>query len=306
MNPSEGKGPEKTGQGKKISSLRSAPAASGRPFSFPGSLLFFLAAAVLFHILLFLLFRPMTKVHNAKSPGKGFILLLSEEKKKEAVREYGLEYFLAYSDPARAKEVEKRYGFGTWERFADLSPFSPQIMGKYAEKALLPVREEKKREALPAPRTLAELSETNPMNIPLHEATPPRAGEPVTLNASNFPFWHFSTGKKFRGLPANAPGSGETLQKYGKKASASTCYRIAFAGKNLPPDLTLLRSCGSEELDRLARQELYMLLGAPFREEKKSPPRVFFCTVVWSEALLVPEKTGKKDVLPQKTRESKS
>ena len=300
------KGPEKTADRRIVSSSRPVFRASARPFSFPGSLVFFLAAAVLFHVLLFLLFRPMTKVHSAKSPGKGFILLLSEEKKKDAVREYGLEYFLTYSDPMRAKEVEKKYGFGTWEKFADPSPFSPQALSKYAERALLPVGEEKSADFFPGVRTLAELSETSPMNIPLHEAAPPKAGEPVTLTASNFPFWHFSTGKKLRGLPANSPGGGETLRKYGKKAFASTCYRIACAGKNLPPDLTLLQSCGSEELDRLARQELYMLLGAPFREEKTDPPRVFFCTVVWSEALFAPEKTGKNDTGTERKGESRS
>ncbi|MBP5183088.1 MAG: hypothetical protein J6331_08695 [Lentisphaeria bacterium] len=292
MDPTEGREKKNTGG----NDMFSAPSFSAgkRRYPSPGSLLFFLLAAVLFHILFFLLFRPMAKERRAQSPGKGFILFLSEEKKEELVREYGLGYFLTYFDPARAKKMEKEYGFTAWERFFSPSPL-PEAMTEYSEGTVPPVPRTREETLLAHPRTLAELTETAPMNVPLH-AVPPRPdeGPPVQIKGSDFPFWHFSTGQKVRGLPSGLPGNGEILRKFRDKASGSTRFRIAFAGRDLPPELTLLKSCGSEELDRLARQELYGMLGAPFREEKRSLPPAFFCTVVWSEALLAPEKASPK------------
>ncbi len=271
------------------------------------TLLILLLAAILFHALFFLLFKPVKNEKSIKNPGKAFTLLLSPKKAEELQLEYGLSYFLASSDPSSIMKIQQKHGFGAWERLSESSPFSKEFISGYTEKGLAarvkkdPFSREENLSGTPPLSFLSLL----PPPVPATDFPEGKQGEKkyissesrAEITAKDFPFWKFSTGKVLKGLPANISGSRETVQKWKEKAVTYTQYRIVSSQGGTVPELFLLRSCGVKELDDLAKKELYVFLGDPFGRsvpEKEKSCKNFYCTILWSEKLILPEKEIRK------------
>ncbi|MBR2365042.1 MAG: hypothetical protein IKA79_07560 [Lentisphaeria bacterium] len=262
------------------------------------SVLILLVAAIAFHVLFFLLFRPIINERSIKRPGKGFTLLLTPEKVQMAVKEYGLEYFLAYSDPVKAMEIEKKFSFGAWENYSHVPPFSREMLHKYSGSLSFSSKKSSEDISLSPSRTLAELSSFSSAVIPISSSRDKRMQAmekkdlstekeaPDLITEKDFPVWQFSSGKVRKGFLMSAEKGATVLEKYKDQVSSFTRYRITTPGKGLPPELILMHSCGIKALDHLARHELYTFLGDPFRYNKQVSRSVFYCTVIWSETLL--------------------
>lgn len=267
-------------------------------------MLFILLFAVLFHGMFFLLFRPLVNEKSLDNQGKGFTLLLTPEKVREAEKEYGLKYFLTYSDPARAEKIQKKHSFGAWERLSAHSPLSREILHRESKKLTPEPLQKKTQKNAPSSslfpeRSPAEISSDFPVSafaypehfFPSGKEKKVSPEHFTMISKKDFPVWKFSTGELLKGLPVNIRGNARILQKMKDKVTSYTQYRILSSGKDLPPALILLRSCGVKELDKLAKRELNAYLGNHFHEEKTESRRFFYCTVFWSETLLFPAET---------------
>lgn len=262
-------------------------------------IMFILFFAVCFHALFFLLFRPLTQEKiPVASHGKGFILLLTDQKVHEAEKEYGLTYFLTYSDPVKADMLQKNHSFGAWENLSVNAGFAPEQLRKEFEK-LPPAAKRNKVKDLhkPLPERAFTLLMPPIRSSRFSFSDPYRKKEfeqtPVALSEKTFPVWKFNTGESLHGLPVKSFQGERLLQREGKKVTSYTQYRILFSGKELPPTLLLLRSCGVKELDRLAQRQLYTLLGKPstFKAGTQKNQPFYYCTIFWSDSLLFPKNT---------------
>lgn len=257
------------------------------------TILILLLAAILFHALFFLLFKPVKNERSIRNPGKSFTLLLPPKRAEELQQEYGLSYFLASSDPSSIMKIQKEHGFEAWEKLSEASPFAGEIISRHAQK---PSARQKEKDPFAGNETFA------PLFLPLLSAVtpasrseqkqqlPPETSHPVKITEKDFPFWKFSTGESISGLPSDLPGSREILKKWKDHAESYTQYRIIYRGNGEPPTLFLMRSSSVKELDELARRQLYAFLGSPFRssaEEMKT--KINYCTILWSEKLILSE-----------------
>lgn len=263
-----------------------------------GKFFLLLFIAVLFHALFFLLFHPIKNERSIKTQGKGFVLLLDPKNAKERAKEYSLEYFLTYSDPAYVMKIQKDHSFGAWEKLSEKSPFSRELIRKNPGKTFSGKEETKDDpgKSVMEKRSLAELTDftfSSFLTSGGQKKVPSAAFAPV--DAKDFPVWSFDTGEGIRGALTGFSGKERTLlEEKAEKAVSYTQYRIFYSEKKgVPPVLKLMRSCQVKELDELAEKELYRYLGASFRN-RVSGKKPHFCTILWSPApLLLPQKEGK-------------
>lgn len=207
------------------------------------------AGAVLFHVLLFVLFTPAEHDNKVRSSSSPFTIILPDKTSQTNKDPYQLDYYLRYMDPESMIKPDPVNGFSSVlnrERLKLPSPFHCRHT-LFDEKAFF---SEEKEHLLPGERTLDQMTEYCGKGVAARKQ-PVRKQIPEV----SYPVWSDQAGRVFMGffLP-DAPAQ-SLFRQYAHKTTGPTMLRID-AEKGKFPFIRILRSCGVAALDQLALRQL--------------------------------------------------
>ena len=252
--------------------------------------LLFLALAVAFHGLFFLLFRPLVTNREAVNTGRGFTLILTQKNIKAHSSGYGLEYWLKYAQSPEELKMQQEASFTARIMHRKKNPFSKASLMKNLAEVKEHSPGDNSKNNVPEKKYIlpAVPADTFAVEDKLFTENAP---EKKHQQKKVFPRWKFNTGKTFYGWHISGSNGEKLLAACKEKVISSTLCRIEFAGKNLPPVCKLIRSCGVPELDEAARRELLAFADAYSKPAKERSG--IFCTVLWGEELLYRNMEGR-------------
>ena len=229
--------------------MKSTGASAGKHCMNAREWLMVLLAAVLLHIVLFSLFRPLPQTISESSRDNRCTLFLEEQKLDLRRNDpYGLYYWLRFTDPEQLLKPDYTSGFSMFigrNNFSIPAPNAiPQNLFETSAGYRIPA-------AVPPP-------ERNPAFFTAGTDTPVVSHSPGNRpEAQNtpiqYPIWIDDADGLSYGLFLPDEKSRRILSRY--HSSNPTILRLTF-GKDLIPLVEHIQSCGSRELDMLAERQL--------------------------------------------------
>ena len=228
------------------------------------------AIAVLIHLLLFLLFRPLPHQVVERTSGTRYTLYL-EESKLNALPEDPLElrYWLHYTDPEQLLKPDRSAGFSMFCGRTEVKIPDPKQFRHDLFRSLSPFHfpaEQPPAERLPG--DFAVGAETLVLPHGMSTTQTPVARE--------YPVWTDDAGKISAGLFLADADSVQLLKQ--EKAAGTTILRLT-SSPDFPASIVLRQSCGNPKLDQLAVRQLTAHT-ADLRSEKT---RTRYFSVVWEQ-----------------------
>jgi len=235
-----------------------------------GEWLMVLLAAILLHIILFSLFKPLPRMVSESSRDNRCTLFLEEQKLDLRRKDpYALYYWLRFTDPEQLLKPNYTAGFSMFIGRNDFSiPSSnaiPQDLfeasARYRIPDTVPPSERDPSVFTPGPNT--PIISHGTVNSPADRTAP-----------IQYPLWIDEEDRSSSGLFLADEKSLRILSR--QQSSKPTILRLTF-GKDQIPRVELIRSCGNRELDMLAERQLKVRKG----NFSSASPQTKYFTVVW-------------------------
>lgn len=226
------------------------------------------AASLLLHLLLFVLFRPLPHQNIEHSSGARYTLYM-EETKVDSLPEDPLElrYWLRYTDPEQVLKPDRAEGFSMFCGRPEIRIPDPQQFRHDLFRTLSPFRfPAEKPEPVRQPGDFAFGAGTPVLQHGMSKPEPPTVGR--------YPVWTDDTGRVFCGLFMEDVDSVQLMKR--EKSSGTTLLRLTSA-PDFPASVVVRRSCGNPKLDRLAVRQLT----AHTAGLQEKAPRTRYFKVIW-------------------------
>ena len=229
-----------------------------------------LLAAVLLHIILFTLFKPLPRMISESSMDNRCTLYLEEQKLDLRRKDpFGLYYWLRFTDPEQLLKPNYDAGFSMFIGRNDFSIPSPDAIpqnlfeasARYRIPDIVP----------PSERHPAVFAAGPDLPVVSHTAAIPPAADNTPVR---YPLWIDESGRRSSGLFLTDEKSRRILSRH--HSSNPTVLRLTF-GKDVIPLVELVRSCGNRDLDMLAERQL-KVRKANFDSDS---PQTRYFKVVW-------------------------
>ena len=230
-----------------------------------------LLAAILLHIILFSLFKPLPHTISESSMDNRFTLFLEEQKLRLHRQDpYGLYYWLRFTDPEQLLKPNYVAGFSMFVGRNDFSIPSPNAIPQDLFEAS--ARYRIPDAAAPSKRDLSVFTAGPNTPIVSHAV----GNSPANRTTIQYPLWIDEQDRSSSGLFLADEKSRRILNR--QHSSKPTILRLTF-GKDLIPRVELIQSCGNRELDMLAERQLKM------RKENFSSDslQTKYFKVIWQE-----------------------
>ncbi len=227
------------------------------------------AAALLLHLLLFVLFRPLPHQVVEQSRNTRYTLFLEKESLDNLPADpFELRYWLQYTDPESLLKPDRTAGFSMFCGRTEVKIPDPKLFRHDLFEPLSPFR-------FPAEQPPAE---RQPGDFAGGAGTPvlPHRMPVVKTLARKYPVWTDDTGRISCGLFQPDEDSVQMLKQ--EKAAGTTVLRLTTS-REFPASIVLRQSCGNPKLDQLAIRQLSAHL-ADLRAEK---PQTHYFNVVWEQ-----------------------
>jgi len=208
-----------------------------------------LLAAVLLHVILFLLFKPLPRMISESSKDNRCTLFLEEQKLDLHRKDpFGLYYWLRFTDPEQLLKPNYTAGFSMFIGRNDFSIPSPNAIPQNLFEASARYRIP---DAVPPLERHPAVFAAGP-DIPVvsHMAENPPAADNTPVR---YPLWIDENGSWNSGLFLADEKSRRILSRH--HSSNPTVLRLTF-GKDMIPLVEVIRTCGNRELDMLAERQL--------------------------------------------------
>ena len=231
------------------------------------------AIAVLIHLLLFLLFRPLPHQVVERTSGTRYTLYL-EESKLNALPEDPLElrYWLHYTDPEQLLKPDRSAGFSMFCGRTEVKIPEPKQFRHDLFLARSPFR-------FPAEKPDAERLPKDFANGAGTPVLPHRMTATKTAAIRQYPVWTDDTGKISCGLFLADADSVQLLKQ--EKSAGTTILRLT-SSPDFPASIVLRQSCGNPKLDQLAIRQLT----AHTANLRTGKPQTIGFSVVWERPSL--------------------
>ena len=210
-------------------------------------------AALLFHVLLFVLFVPVMPQKKTHEKHSRFTLILKSDPVHQKSDPYKLHYWMYYMDPESLVKADPEKGFSRILNRQRVSLPSPH----HCPHGLYGKADSLSDEAGSVPygeRDLGELTTwvTDPLTSLRKEAEPSVKEKEAAMR---YPVWTDHTGKKFSGFFLEDFNAWKLFKLYAGRAQRST-QLLLETEKGKLPGVVIRRSCGVPELDQLAKRQL--------------------------------------------------
>ena len=230
-----------------------------------------LLAAILLHIVLFSLFKPLPRTISESSMDNRCTLFLEEQNLNLRRQDpYGLYYWLRFTDPEQLLKPNYNAGFSMFVGRNDFSIPSPDTIPQDLFEAS--ARYGIPDAVLPSERNPAVFTAGPDIPVVSHTTENP----PATDNNTpvQYPLWIDENDCLSSGLFMADEQSRRILTR--QQSTKPTILRLTF-GKDLIPMVKLIESCGNRELDMLAERQL-KVRKANFKSDS---PQTKYFKVVW-------------------------